>query len=626
MNIGLPVSSLSNVPYGKPVPLTGENGEPVQLAEGDTVAAEIIEIRPDGVLTLRTADGRQFLAELLADRTLVPGQRVALTVTAVRDGVPMVEITGEGVSSAETFLKAMNAPVNDLNLALAREAILQQALFTPKQFAALAKAAAAFGIEPEQAVFMAKHNIPVNSETAAQYQTVTQPESQLGALLQKLLDLLPPGRREDRAGGGDVFRYQTSERAETPMTVVSATQPGGDAPQAGTVRQPAAPQTPAVQPAVQSPQVQPFPAPEAAAEPQTEQPVPNLQNTQAEAPVQPAPQGQSSMSAEPAPVPQSVSIGDAVPQPSVLQSPIPQTSVSQTVQEPIQTGSSAPQAADNPAQSVPPRQMADQPQMRQAAQTEPPVSREPVQAAPAESAQQTATEAPSPTLSSLLNSVRQEPLQAETLSPQAEPHLRELLDALFARVSPGRARELPRELDAPRLTREVGQLLVRALETAREMSGQLRTELLRTAREIVQTLRFSEQLNHCAAYTQIPLTINGERTTAQLYVFNDSREKKKIDPRNATLFLSLKTANLGTVEGFVKVIGTGVEGDFSLQTEEAARLFRAGIPELSGRLEARGYRLERVTAAVTREEPLPPAAVEKGRAVRAERYRFNRTV
>ena len=211
-------------------------------------------------------------------------------------------------------------------------------------------------------------------------------------------------------------------------------------------------------------------------------------------------------------------------------------------------------------------------------------------------------------------------------SPSSPPPIRELLEALFAKVSPTRARELPRELDTPKLTREIGRLLTRLADAARDWPEPSRTELIRTVREIVETLRFTEQINHCAAFAQLPVTVNGERTTAQLYVFNDSKEQKKIDPQNATLFVSLKTANLGTVEGFVKVIGTGVEADFSLRTEEAAHAFRAGLPELTGLLEARGYRLERVTAAVARDGPLTPAAVEKGRSARAERYRFNRAV
>jgi hypothetical protein len=203
-----------------------------------------------------------------------------------------------------------------------------------------------------------------------------------------------------------------------------------------------------------------------------------------------------------------------------------------------------------------------------------------------------------------------------------------LLETLFTRATPERSGVLPRELDIPKQTREIGRLLSGLIETSREWSPHVRSELLSTAREIVQTLRFAEQLNHCTAYAQLPIMFSGEKTTAQLYVFNDSEQKnKKIDPKNATMFVSLRTMNLGMVEGFLKVIGAGVEADFTLGSEDAAQLFRTGLPELSQALEARGYRLERVTVAAACEtEPLTPAAVEKGRNALAGRYRFNRAV
>jgi hypothetical protein len=211
--------------------------------------------------------------------------------------------------------------------------------------------------------------------------------------------------------------------------------------------------------------------------------------------------------------------------------------------------------------------------------------------------------------------------------PAAAPPLRELLEALFARAAPERKLELPRELDVPKQAREIGRLLTQLIETSRGWPAQTRAGLLDTARDIVQALRFAEQINHCASFAQIPISINGEKTTAQLYIFNDGEKKKKIDPKNATLFVSLRTMNLGMVEGFLKIIGMGVEADFTLRSEAAAQLFRSGLPELSGLLEARGYRLERVTAGVAREDaPLPPAAVEKGRNEMAGRYRFNRAV
>jgi hypothetical protein len=551
-------------------PDIGSGGTPpVQFAEGEKVQAEVTEVKPDGKLTFKLSNGQQFLAEVLSDKTLVPGQRVTLTVMEARGGIPAVEIAkvwkedetdaAARSRSAETFLKAMKAPVNEQTLALAREALAQQASFTPKQFAALAKTFTSLVATPllrsqlstvnsplstdftaEQAVFMARHHIPVSRETVAQYRAVTQPQAQLGALLQKLLDILPPER----------------PAAQTPAPQpVQTQQPVPQAPQKAVQTQPIQPQ----QPMPQTPQPQtPTPPPQSSV-PQTAQ-------------AQQSPQ-------TPQPAPQAVQVtAQPVPAPiNVVSVPIPAAPVGDVAPDVPQT------ARQQPAQ---PGGM-------------------------------------TPTLQQSVPQPTPQPIQTE----QPPQTVRKLLDALFARTAPDRKLALPRELDIPKQTREIGRLLTQLIETSREWPPQQRTELLNTAREIVQILRFAEQINHCTAFAQIPVDINGEKTTAQLYVFNDSNEKKKIDPQNATLFVSLHTMNLGMVEGFLKVIGQGVEADFTLRTEEAAQLFRAGLLGLSDLLEARGYRLERVTAAVAREEePLPPAAVEKGRAVVAGKYTFNRVI
>ncbi|MCL2003124.1 MAG: flagellar hook-length control protein FliK [Oscillospiraceae bacterium] len=662
MNISGHAASIVSALFGRQTPLVSENGEPIQLAEGDMVEAEVTEAKPDGQLTLKLPNGRHLLADVLADRVFVPGQRVTLAVTEVRGGVPMVEIAGEGQSSAETYLKAMGAPRNEGTMALAREALIQQAPFTPKQFAALAKTVASFeGLEPEQAVFMTRHNIPINRETVARYQAVTQPQAQLGALLQKLSGLLPPNPSPRPALAGEPAVPRPAPPApQTAQTQLpqQTQQPQQQQPQqiqqqqTQQIQQPASPVQHTVPAEPDAPSLRPPPSQPAPPTAQTQLPQQTQQPQQPQQIQQPAAPVQHTAPAEPdaptlRPPPP---VGDSAPAVPVRESAAPPPTPSQPMPQTVQTAQTAQTQQPQPTQQIQQPQPASPPvgdnapaaPVREGAP--PPTLSQPV---PSQPAPQTAPTAPTVPTVPMVQTVQtpqtpqapqtvQTPQTAQMQQPQdvplrpeqPAPAIRDILDTLFLKISPGRGRELPRELDIPKQTREIGRILTSVLERAASLPEQTRTELLNTARDIVQTLRFTEQISHCASFAQMPVTVNGERTTAQLYVFNDSTEKKKIDPRNATLFLSLSTAHLGTVEGFVKVIGTGVEADFSLQTEKAAGLFRAGLPDLNELLEARGYRLERVNAAVAREGavPPPPAAVEKGRAARAGRYRFNRTI
>jgi hypothetical protein len=637
MNIGggpvphqIPVTALGGAQIQNPLI---ENGEPVLLAEGDTVEAEVTEAKPEGRLSLKMPSGQHFTADLMSDRTLIPGQKVTLSVMEVRSGVPAVEITKQSEGSAETFLKAMKAPVTEQNLALAREALIQQAPFTPRQFAALSKAYAAFeggqkaprmpqappdmrggtqrhqpvsearagrtpSLSPEQAVFMTRHNIPIDRETVAQYKAITQPQTQLGALLHKLLELLPPDLQAHPRSAETV-----QETARSPREAVRQDPPR--------LQQPAHTSAPSQAPPQQIPrQTAPVPL------------VPHgrQQNELSPQPVQQPPQPQIPQQAQPhqrsqqPPVPQQPQPAESgqenprQPQaaPDIRGVPLPQRQSAPLLQPPQQA---QPQSVPPPPQQ--PEPIPQQPQPQPQAQPPQPVQPQQPQAQPWQ-----------PVLS-------QQPDNAPQAPPDVRagtPPIRDIIETLFTKIMPERARELPSEMDIPKQAREIGRLLSAIMERSGSLPEQIRSDVMNTAREIVHTLKFAEQIGHCASFAQLPVTINGERTTAQLYVFNDSAEKKRIDPQNATLFVSLATANLDTVEGFVKMIGTGVEADFTLRSEEAADLFRAGLPELSELLEARGYRLERVNASVIKDEPKPPAAVEKGRAEMAGRYKFNRTV
>ncbi|MDR1668877.1 MAG: flagellar hook-length control protein FliK [Oscillospiraceae bacterium] len=721
--------------------LRDTGGEPLALEEGDTFTAEVLGAKPDGTVSLRMPNGQRFLAELMTERPLVPGQRMTLTVSSVREGMPMVEVAGEGASSTETFLKAMNAPQNDLTTALAREILRQHTPFTPKQFAALSRAVAASpGLEPEQAVFMARHRIPITKENVAQYRALNEPQAQLGALLQKLLDLLPdtPAQRPVAgglenpapvAGGRDNPAPTTNQPAGQlpnsllPVPEPAANQPAPNAPVAQgqetpapvadgreppptNQQQPAAPNTPVTggrenpAPTVQQPtqtapvtvgrenpaptvnqptQTAPVaggrdnPAPAANQPAQTapvavgrdnpapvaggrenpapatnqpaqttpvaggrENPAPTVNQSAAQtAPViggwenpapaanQPAPNATVAQGPE---TPAPVAVGRENPTPTANQPAAPNAPViggrdnpTPTVNQPA-PNTPVTVGRENPAPTV---NQPAAPNTSVAGGREnpaPTVQQPAAQTAPVTQGQ----ENPAPVAGGRENPAPTNQQQPATQTALGETDIPRLLDAIFTKVERGRT--LPREMDVPRQTREIGRMLTRVLDAAREMPEGARTEIMKAARDVVENLRFSDQLNHCASFAQMPLTLNGERTTAQLYVFNDSKEKKRIDPHNATVFVSLATANLGTVEGFVKVIGTGVDADFSLQTESAARLFRAGLPELGAMLEAQGYRLERVNASAEKPAPSTPAKVEKDRAVRAERYRFNRTV
>ena len=463
-----------------------------------------------------------------------------------------------------TLLTSLGVKSTPENAALARELLSQEGELTPASFKSLQASLAAFPeLEPSQAVFMQRHQMPITALSVRQFQGFLQHQTQIGQQLAGLLRLM--------------------ESAELPA------QDAPSLPQAQSAPPPASPPQ-AAQPSVLPPLPEGRALPEAQALPQE----PLQQGHSASAPLSTASPPQESATPALASPPQ-----DA-PLPSQAQA-VPSRPVSTPPQEPPPPQSAAPVLSPEPAPVPSPTLRSKTFPSPATAQTSHPPEAEPpsVPAAP--------------------------PLSASGYpQPSASPlSLRQWAATLFREIDPQRNAALPKELNAQRLVQELDRFLSAA--EAAEWPDSVRGELAKAVQDIAQQVKFIDQLNSFTHFIQMPLMVNGEKTTADLYVFNDSKGQKRIDPNNATLFLSLSTAGIGRVETFVKLIGKSAEADFSLDTEPVAQGFSSHMTQLRDSLQAQGFTLVR-TSARTSPEPMGPPEVEREHRQRSARYHFDRSV
>jgi len=196
--------------------------------------------------------------------------------------------------------------------------------------------------------------------------------------------------------------------------------------------------------------------------------------------------------------------------------------------------------------------------------------------------------------------------------------------SLFKKVDPHNPHRLTNELNARELARELAEVIDAVKQRLSELEPQQREVLTRTVNELEQSVRFLDTLNKFTPIINIPLQWGDERTTAELYVFNDSRGKK-IDPQNATVFISLMTSNAGRVETMIKILGKSVECDFSLESDDVADAMRGGMHTLYKLLDVQGYRLAR-TSAQASEKVADIFDVSKIREQNKSRYFFDRKI
>jgi hypothetical protein len=98
-------------------------------------------------------------------------------------------------------------------------------------------------------------------------------------------------------------------------------------------------------------------------------------------------------------------------------------------------------------------------------------------------------------------------------------------------------------------------------------------------------------------YAQIPLSLRGERKTAELYVFKRRPEQKKIDAENVNILLAIDLASLGHWESFIGISGKNVSFQMRTETEDARGFLADQTAELHKSLSEIGYKLESLRVA-----------------------------
>lgn len=127
-----------------------------------------------------------------------------------------------------------------------------------------------------------------------------------------------------------------------------------------------------------------------------------------------------------------------------------------------------------------------------------------------------------------------------------------------------------------------------SLESLLMNAGLKDTPLAQTVANVQGNVEFMNQLNQTYTYVQIPLKMNGQNASGQLYVYTNKRELG--DPeKDLTAFLHLDLDNLGSTDVSVRLHRKDVDTKFYMDSDEAFALVKAHMPELEERLKLKGF-------------------------------------
>jgi hypothetical protein len=177
-------------------------------------------------------------------------------------------------------------------------------------------------------------------------------------------------------------------------------------------------------------------------------------------------------------------------------------------------------------------------------------------------------------------------------APVTAARLKASIDDLSVRISKDLSAE---DINAERLKNGISKLVadVEALFRSPQLSSSDTAEnAARSAALLGETVRMLDLLNSFSIlYYQLPLNLGGGTGTAELYVMKRKQNRKKIDPNDTVIFLSLDTLNMGRVEALLDIKGNGISIDFRTERQAVGDFIKHNITGLYTGISESGYKI-----------------------------------
>ena len=104
------------------------------------------------------------------------------------------------------------------------------------------------------------------------------------------------------------------------------------------------------------------------------------------------------------------------------------------------------------------------------------------------------------------------------------------------------------------------------------------------------------------AYMQLPIMMNGQQKTAELYVYKQKKGAKKIDPENVNILLALDFQHMGHVESLISIHEKEISLRVEVPNEKVEAFFKDNTLSLYRLISETGYKLVDTKVAHTTQE------------------------
>ena len=174
--------------------------------------------------------------------------------------------------------------------------------------------------------------------------------------------------------------------------------------------------------------------------------------------------------------------------------------------------------------------------------------------------------------------------------------------SMFVRTD---SEELKSELDVKKLYIDLVEKLDMIKSTVRYSGLPGADEITARVNNLNDGIKLLNQINSSSAYYQIPLNISGFNTTGELYVMKREQSRRRIDPRDVTMFISLDTQNIGRIETVIDIKGKNVSMNLRAEEQQIIDFIKENYKYLYNGLVDKGYRLVDIKYRLIEDETNP---------------------
>jgi hypothetical protein len=544
---------------------TDAGGMMSRLEAGDVISAKVLETSP-GEAVLRLSDGTSLKARTTEAFDAKPGQSVSLIVTS-RNGNSFVLETVRDVSgnieankeNLQKMLEASGIRPDDVNLRLAAEFLKYGAKPTYESISgALESMIGSVGLDIEKAVYLVVNNINVEQADKDMLSSLLSGSLKLGRLLESLSKALNGGGEGTEAGNPNTEAMQTAFDSSSETITRSAQQTGRSAPdvEADSISSDRSPSSPVKNISYGSESS----ASEADNISSADKAAETVRQTSTAAIRQTEQTNINSTGAKSSPVKKT----DIGADPNTRPETVPNEDISIRITKKSDTEPKSTFASENNASNV-------------SEETDPVIRSTAIDSAFKENAAN---------------------LKAADISQETEHLAKDALERINASIEKMYVdihKQLSgEELDPENIKNRLSDISkeLKVLIQSPEGSKAAATQASSALGLVEDTVRLLDMFNsNNVLYYQIPVKIDNYSSTAELYVMKRQKNKKRIDPNDSVLFLSLDTKNMGRVETILDVKGHSISISLRTENQAAGDFFRKNIQSLYSGLSECGYKL-----------------------------------